>query len=168
MTNFTWFIAILVCLGFLSHFVEASAYAGAPSKKESSSDEKDHSDHDENEGSKVEPEKGIIEANEKMGFKLSPEALKNFEIKATALTGDGPWKIPTYAIVRSGEEVNLFRVRDGYFKRIDFQTTTKGADQVTVDSDQLRAGDSIVTVGLGFLRIAELAAFGGVADSHSH
>jgi len=113
-------------------------------------------------------EQGIPETNEHLGFKLSPEALNNFELKSLRLTDNGPWKIPSTAVVRTGEEVNLFRKRDGFYKRIDFKTLHKTKDQITVLSNDAKAGDEIVVSGLGFLRTAELAAFGGVADSHSH
>lgn len=131
--------------------------------------EKESHEHDEDKASgNVGSDKGILEANEKRGFKLSPEAMKNFELKFMKLTGDGPWTLPKSVLVHSGEKVNLFRLRSGYFKRIDFQTLRKSGSELTVDSDDMREGDDIVLVGLGFLRIAELAAFGGVAHGHSH
>jgi len=122
----------------------------------------------EEESGNVGPNKGILEANERSGFKLSPEAIKNFELKFMKLSGDGPWTLPKSAVVHSGEEVNLFRFRSGSFKRIDFKTLRKSGSDLTVDSDDLREGDEIVLVGTGFLRVAELAAFGGVAHGHSH
>lgn len=117
----------------------------------------------------VGPDKGILEVNERLGFKLSPEALKNFEIKSLKLKGDGPWEIPQSAIVTSGEETNLFRLRSGYFKRIDFETirSTTGKSS-TVDSDDLREGDEVVVVGIGFLRVAEISLSGGLDHGHSH
>ena len=114
-------------------------------------------------GASIGPDKGILEASERKGIKISPEALKNFGIKTLKLTGDGPWSIPKSAILQSGEEINLFRLRDGFFKRIDFQTTNN-----LVDSDDMRENDEIVISGLGYLRTAELAAFGGAEHGHSH
>lgn len=123
---------------------------------------------EEEENANVGPNKGIVEASERMGFKLSLAAEKNFEISSVKLKGDGPWTISNSAIVHSGEEVNFFRLRKGFYKRIDFQTLRKVPEHVTIDSDDLREGDEVITSGLGFLRIAELAAFGGVAHGHSH
>ncbi|MGE3682683.1 MAG: hypothetical protein AB7G93_13240 [Bdellovibrionales bacterium] len=131
--------------------------------------EEGHGEHgEEEENASVGPEKGIIEANEEKGFKLSPEALKNFEIKTLKLANSPPWNVPSTAKVRSGNEINLFRLRDGYFKRIDFNEVRKQGSQIFVASPDLKKGDEIVTIGLGFLRIAELSAFGGLAEGHSH
>lgn len=129
---------------------------------------KDEGEEEEAEGGSVGPEKGILEADRSKGFKLSPEALKNFEIKTIKLTGDGPWAISVKAIVHSGEEINLYRLRGGFFKSIDFQTIKKSDPTFVVDSDDMREGDEIVVSGLGFLKIAELSAFGGIAHGHSH
>lgn len=138
--------------------------------------EGDHNEHGEAEGAheheeeaaNVGPEKGILAADEDRGFKLSPEALKNFEIKSQALSVSQPWTLPLSAQFLSGEEVNLYRLRDGFFKRIDFKLIKRSSDGLTISSESLKPGDEIVTHGVGFLRIAELAAFGGVADGHSH
>lgn len=144
-------------------------------EKPKAAEASDHSNEDshnheeeEAEGGNVGPEKGIVEASERSGFKLSPEALKNFELKLKKLSGDGPWSVPNSVIVHSGEEVNVFRLRNGFFKRIDFHIIKKSESEITIDSGDLREGDELVISGLGFLRIAELAAFGGVAHGHSH
>jgi hypothetical protein len=137
--------------------------------EEHSHDEEGHEHgEEEEEGAKVGPDKGITEANEKEGFKLSPEALKNFDLSFLKLSGKGAWSVPASAVVHSGEEVNLFRRRNGFFKRIDFKQSSKTPSNLLVDSPELREGDEIVTSGLGFLRIAELAATGGIGHGHSH
>lgn len=124
--------------------------------------------HEEEDASNVGPDKGITEANEDKGVKLSPEALKNFEIKTQTLSGAGPWTVPASARLLALEESNLYRLRDGYFKRIDFVLIKSNASQMTVRSEELQPGDEVVTGGIGFLRIAELTAFGGAPEGHSH
>lgn len=133
-------------------------------------DEEDHAHGDEeNEESKsVGPEKGIIEASEAQGIKLSPEALRNFEIKSQKLIGNGPWSFPISALFQSGEEVNLYRLRNGFFQRIDFIQVSRNSQQFVASSKNLRVGDEVVIAGLGYLRIAELTAFGGNSEGHSH
>lgn len=114
------------------------------------------------------PGKGITELSARDGFKLSAEALKNFGLRYSRLNGGGPWVVPKSAVVHSVEETNLFRRRDGFFKRVDFRAEKSAGDRLTVDSGDLREGDEVVVMGLGFLRIAELAATGGIAHGHSH
>ncbi len=127
-------------------------------------------DHDEKEeeSAAVGPDKGIVEANDKDGFKLSGEAFKNFDLKFMNVSSGGQITLPQTAIVLAGEEVNLFRMRNDFFKRIDFKLVRRSENSVIVTSPDLAPGDKIVIAGLGFLRIAELAAFGGVAHGHSH
>lgn len=112
-------------------------------------------------------DKGVVEVNERLGFKLSPEALKNFEVKSMKLSGDGPWEIPRSAIVTSGEETNLYRIRSGFFKRIDFEVIRALPNKAVIaDSNDMREGDEIVSHGVGFLRISELSLEGGLSHSH--
>ena len=128
-----------------------------------------HEDSHESEGSSVVgPDKGILAANEKDGFKLSPEATKNFDIKTVPLSEGTSWVIPAAAISYSALEVNLYRFRNGSYKRIDFKTLSKDITSRRISSTDLKAGESIVTTGLGFLRVAEIAAFGGAPEGHSH
>jgi hypothetical protein len=112
-------------------------------------------------------DKGLVEVSHENGFRLSPEALKRFKIQTLAVGSAATLTVPRTAIFTGLEERNLFRLRDGYFKRIDFKTVSRSGASVTVSSPDLKAGDQLVTNGLGFLRIAELAATGG-AMKHSH
>lgn len=125
-------------------------------------------EHEESESASVGPEKGILAADDHVGFKLSPEAMKNFDLQFLKIGNPTQMTVPESALVLSGEEVNLYRLREGFFKRIDFKTIRKMGNQIVISSPDLKATDEIVTVGTGFLRIAELAAFGGAATSHSH
>ncbi|MBC7456901.1 MAG: hypothetical protein H7235_01390 [Bdellovibrionaceae bacterium] len=107
--------------------------------------------------------KGIVAASEDDGIKLSPQAEKNFEIQK--VTGN---IIAKSALVKVGEEVNIYRYRDGFYKRIDFQIVKKVGDQIHIKSHDLKPSDQIVVQGMGFIRVAEIAAFGGAVSGHSH
>lgn len=122
----------------------------------------------EEESSQVGPDKGILEASEKQGIKLSPEAEKNFEISKSKVVNASSIELPKSAIVTAGTEINLFRLRNGFYKRVDFNLISKTANSIIVKSTELAAGDEIVTAGMNFIRLAELAAFGGAAEGHSH
>lgn len=115
-------------------------------------------------------DKGITEFHAEQGFKLSAEAMRNFEVKSLRLTTKGPWQIPLSSVMTSGEEINLYRWREGYFKRIDFEvlTTNNANKSQHVKSKDLREGDEVVISGVGFLRVAEISLSGGLDHGHSH
>ena len=92
----------------------------------------------------------------------------NFEIKTQKLTGNGPWTLPSSARFQSGEETNIFRLRNGFFKRVDFTQGKRDAQQFVASSKELKDGDEVVVAGVGYLRIAEVTAFGGAPEGHSH
>ncbi len=149
------------------HEDKGNEAAHAPHEGHDDHEEDGYDEHKEG-GGNVGPEKGILAASEEGGFMLSPAALENFEIRAQKLSASNSWTLPLSARLLSGEEVNLYRLRNGFFKRIDFKLIRQSQDEMIVSSEALKAGDEIVTNGIGFLRIAELAAFGGVAHGHSH
>ena len=101
------------------------------------------------------------------GFKLSTSAIKNFGLTYVDFN-HSEIVISQKAVFRSLSEVNLYRLRSGLYKRIDFKTISKNKDTWKVSSKDLASGDKIVVDGIGFLRIAEIAASGGLSDSHSH
>ena len=127
----------------------------------------DH-DHDHEVSEQVGPDKGITAADEHEGIKLSSEAEKNFEIKKIKVSDRKAVEIPKSAVVTAGTEVNLYRVREGFFKRVDFDVIRKNSASLIVKSADLKAGDEVVTAGVQFVRFAELAAFGGEIEGHSH
>lgn len=117
---------------------------------------------------KIGPGKGILAYDEHTGMKLAPEAISAFEIKTVKLQGAGPWIIPDASRVLTGEDENIFRVRDGSFSRIDFKILEGRSGTLKISAPDLKAGDEIVTSGAGFLRVAEIAASGGTPEGHSH
>ena len=119
------------------------------------------------ENSQTGPEKGILAARADRGIQLSPEAEKHFGIKKLKVSGSRA-EVPKSAIVRAGLEVNVFRFRDGFYKRVDFIQLKKSESSIALQSGDLKAGDEIALTGLGFLRTAEIAAFGGAPEGHSH
>lgn len=131
-------------------------------------DEEPHGEEAAEGSDKIGPGKGIEAYDEHEGIKLSPQANRSFGISLTKLTGNSPWRVPLEALVMSGEEVNLFRMRKGFLKRIDFKELKKETGFITVSSSELAPGDEIATSGLGFIRIAEIAATGGAPEGHSH
>jgi hypothetical protein len=139
------------------------------------SDSEKHGDHHDEEGAHEEEanpsvgaDKGIIEASELKGFKLSPEALKTFALETKKFSPGVA--VPSESLVYSGETTSVFRVRDGFYKRVAIKKVGKPAKSAPqmIESTELRAGDEIVVKGAPFLRIAELDASGGIGEGHSH
>jgi len=132
----------------------------------SDTDQDSHEEQEEN--PQIGPDKGITEYREHDGFKLSPEAFKNFEI-VTIDVGQGEILIlDEKVIVKTGVEQNLFRLRNDFFKRVDFTLVNRSAGKIQIKSTELRPGDKIVVQGMGFLRISEISATGGAPEGHSH
>lgn len=124
--------------------------------------------HGEEENSQIGPGKGIVSASEDEGIQISPQAEKNFEIQRVKVPSQIQFDLPKSAVVTAGTEVNLYRYREGHYKRIDFDLVAKSNGKVTVKSKDLKVGDEVVVQGTGLLRIAEIAAFGGAPEGHSH
>ncbi len=128
-------------------------------------DHSDHGDEKEEGDSKVGQGKGIEAASEDAGIKLSPQAVKSFEVTTLKVT-KLPIALPNSALLFLAEDVEIYRLRGGFFKRIDFKKTS--IKPLIVNSSDLVVGDEIVTGGVSFIRIAEIAAFGGAPDGHAH
>ncbi len=125
-------------------------------KDEHKDEHGEHGDHDDH-------------ANEVSadGFKLNDASIKTFGLVNL------PYSAPSVvvskeAIFKGLNEVNLYRLRNGFYKRVDFKILSQNKNDFRVSSPDLAAGDQIVVKGIGFLRIAEIAASGGLSDSHSH
>lgn len=130
-------------------------------------EEHGHGEEGEEGGKNVGPDKGILELNEDLGFKLSPEAEKNFEIQYLDV-GASTITLIKSAIVFTGEEKNIYRYRDGFYRRLDLDSIQRKGDSYIVSSKELKTGDKIVNHGLGLLRLAEIAAAGGGIEGHHH
>mgnify|MGYP003375202170 CR=1 FL=1 len=126
-----------------------------------------HEEHEEEAKLNVGSDKGILSFSEENGFVLSPEALTNFKIKSITLKGKEPWSVPTTALLLTGDEKNMYRLRGNTFKRIDIEIIRKNSNTVQIKSKDLQSGDSIVIQGVGFLRVAELDVTSG-ESGHSH
>lgn len=155
------------------HDKEENSQHNDHAEDEVNGEHKEHDEHAEEgehgeENVQVGPNKGIVEANKENGFKLSAEAEKNFSIQRVKVLTTSSVQIPRNAIVTSGIETNLFRVRNGFYKRIDFVKISSVDNAITIRSDDLKINDEIAISGLGFLRISEIAAFDGAPSGHSH
>lgn len=143
---------------FLFCHLQAKASEGEE-HKDHAHDEDQHEHHDDH---------GKKEVHNEEDFQISPQAEKNFEIKRIKVVDLKAQSVPKAAIVTTGTEVNLYRYRKARYKRIDFETLRKSGSTLIIKSKDLAIGDEIVIQGMGLLRIAEIAAFGGAPEGHSH
>lgn len=132
-------------------------------------DEHGHGDEhteEEEENSVAGPDKGILEKGEK-GFKLSPEATKTFELKTENIKSK-TIDISKKSLVEIKNDKFIYRIRDGWIKKIAVKVLRKDKTQATVDLSQFKDGDQIITNGVGYVRTAELVVEEGVTSGHSH
>lgn len=127
-------------------------------------DEDEHGEEHEEESSAVGPNRGITSIGHD-GFTLAPEAAQSFTIKTVDYTG-GSLTLPKASIVNVKEDVSIFRLRDNQYKRIPVRVLKKGDKETVIESSELKSSDKVVTQGAAFLRIAEVAATGGISHSH--
>lgn len=117
-------------------------------------------------GSVVGPDKGIIEKGA-LGMKLSSEAISTIQPEMI------PWQpgsmtIPFLGLVRIKESKSVYRVRNGFYKRVPVTVESRQGEKVTIRVPGLVAGDQIVISQTGFLRIAEVITEEGASHSHAH
>lgn len=120
--------------------------------------------HEEEGGGPIGPDKGILEKTE-LGMRLSPEAIATIA-PGTVAWKPGPVTIPYEGLVRIKETKSVFRVRNGFYKRVPARVLSRQNDSLTVQVEGLEAGDLLVTTQAGFLRIAEVILVEGASHSH--
>ena len=125
-----------------------------------------HDKEEDESSSAIGPDKGILEKS-KEGFKLSPEAIKTFELK-TEVIKTKTIEIIRHALLEIKNEKFIYRIRDGWIKKVSVSVLNKNIQKVTVDISQFKDGDLIITNGVGFVRTAELVVEEGVSHGHSH
>jgi hypothetical protein len=140
---------------------------GHDHKKDGANKEHGDAHGEEAEAKNVGPEKGITSFDEDTGFKMSAEALKTFSVEKIALNGSGPWSVPASALLITGEDKSVYRVRNETFKRVDVTVVQKNKNQAVIQSSELNAGDGLVTKGVGDIRVAEVDVTSG-ESGHSH
>lgn len=127
----------------------------------------DHAHEDEHKHEEEHEHGTQVEVKEE-GFSLTPEAIKNFELRTTKLVGTSPWLIAQSAVLYAGEEVNVYRVRKNLYTRIDFKIISQQNGNLKIHSADLQESDEVVINGVGFVRIVEIVSSGGMPHGHSH
>jgi len=123
-------------------------------------------EHAEEENSGVGPDKGII-AKGPEGFQLSPEATKLFAFK-TAKVESKTMSIPRSALIQVKDEKFIYRIKDGWIKRLGIKVLKKDKSTIVVELKEFSPLDSIIISGTGFIRTTEIVVEEGVSEGHSH
>ncbi|MGE3973711.1 MAG: hypothetical protein AB7F59_04210 [Bdellovibrionales bacterium] len=126
----------------------------------------EHGDKHEESSPIVGAEKGITSFNAE-GFTLSSEATASFAIQTLDVKG-AHLTLPKDALVTVKDTVSIFRLRENRYKRISVKILKKNGSSALVESPSLKSSDKVITRGAAFLRVAEIAAEGGVSHGHSH
>lgn len=144
---------------------------GEKSERENLSHESNEKDKSEKEKSEKKgepsnfgPEKGVLEANEKEGIKLSPKALQSLGIKAQSISSTSVHSLPISSLIYFQDEVGVYRLRSGFFKLIEGKVSRKTQMIATFESGGLVPGDQVVTEGTPLLRLTDLNIWSGSGD----
>lgn len=150
-------------LSLILVFVALLAFA----EDEHEADEHKHAEGEKHEEASngVGPDKGIIEKNEDDGFKFSQEAIKTIGYKTINYQTE-IFEIPSKALVQVKDDKSIYRLRNGWLKRVDIQIIKKNTDSILLKATDLKSGDQIVVTEVGYLRIAEVFSEEGAEHSH--
>jgi cobalamin biosynthesis protein CobT len=132
-------------------------------------EESDHAEHKETEeheegGAAVGPDKGILEKGP-LGIKLSPEAVKTFELKFSPVTSTD-FELPREALVEIRDGQYVYLINDNWISRVKAEVLAKTATHFKVRVSAFKAPSQVIIQGVGFVRGAELIAAEGATHSH--
>ncbi len=113
----------------------------------------------ENTGIRAGPSMAVTEANARNGFRLSKKAKQVIGVVLKRIEA-ASHRVPSSALIYYGPRIGVYRLRSGWFKLIELQTSGPMAFSPKNPPD-LMDDDEIVVVGGALLRVAEMDAFGG-------
>jgi hypothetical protein len=110
------------------------------------------------------PNKGVTEADEKYGIKLSPKAVASLGIETEVLNSKNIHMIPSSGLVYFQSEVGVYRERDGWFKLIEGHVIKRSGSNVTFEAAGLMPNDKVAIKGAALLRLTDLNVWSGSGD----
>lgn len=111
-------------------------------------------------GAKVGPGKAVLAASAKDGLRLSEPAIHRLGLVLQDARKGPIQELPTKSLVLTGEEVAVYRLRGGWFKRVEVRVLKRSPNSVRLELPGLEPGDRLVVAGAAFLRAAELDTLG--------
>lgn len=114
----------------------------------------------------VGPGKAVLEVSKDNAFRLSDAAVKRMGVRFVKFPGGAVVTLPTSALIDYQAETGIYRLRDGWLKRVDVSTIKRTETQADVKAAALAAGDRVVVAGTALVRVAELDIAGGGESAH--
>lgn len=106
----------------------------------------------------------VTAADEHEGIQVSAKAQKAIGLQSESYQNGS---VPITALVRHQNQISVYRLRDGWYKRVPVQIEKIENGQAFIQTDELSQGDFVVVQSVALLRVAELDAFSGEVG-HSH
>lgn len=123
-------------------------------------------DHGAEESAKI--GKGVIAYDEHDGFKLSPEAIKQFAFTYKKVEKNGTITLSKESVAFVLDETQVYLLINGFYKVVDVQIVSKSKNEITVKSEELKTGTDVVTSGVTFLRVITMDLNAGEESGHGH
>lgn len=103
------------------------------------------------------------------GFKLSLQAIQSFGIAFQKLGSGSRWTVPKDSLVRIKHSSGVYRqTEEGWITFVLVKTLGQNGKTLTIESDDLQAGDSVASQGAAYLRMTEADLASDTVDSCSH
>lgn len=101
-------------------------------------------------------------------FKVSEKSLKHLGVTFQALEGNGPWSIPSDALVKIKLTLGVYRRFDGEITYVIVKKISEGQGVATIQTEDLEPGDEVAITGTKFLRMAETDLNSDTVDNCAH
>lgn len=101
-------------------------------------------------------------------FKVSEKSLSHLGVKFMGLSGNGPWTVPESTLVRIKLTQGVYRRFDGELTYVIVKVSKSLNGQITVQSEDLEAGDEVAIKGAKYLRMAETDLNSETVDNCAH
>jgi len=112
--------------------------------------------------------KAVTAFGKEEGFKLSQKAMQNLGVEFSTVKTDGPWTVPSGAIVHLKQSSGVYRKVDGWISFVLVKVVNKAGATVSIQSADLQAGDEVAIRGATFLRMTDADLNAGTVDSCAH
>jgi hypothetical protein len=101
-------------------------------------------------------------------FKVSEKSLNHLGVKFQPLLGNGPWIVPADALVKIKLTLGVYRRYEGEITYVIVKKLADHKGTVTIQAEDLEAGDEVAISGTKFLRMTETDLNSETVDNCAH